>query len=145
MNTPNEPTNAEAVKRHYRMIHSYIWRNWGNPRFCSQCLTTSERRYEWANVSEVYTKDIEDYLPMCVPCHRSFDYSDNQRKLSSDRLKKNKIAVRGKVAQYSNGKLVKIHESLTSAARSVGVNSSTLSEYFKKDWNHVGGYQWKRM
>lgn len=144
-----DPSNSEqkksVVDKNYNKVHQYIRRNWQPADFCTQCGNTEPRRYEWANVTGVYSKNLEDYLPMCVPCHRSFDYSDYQKDIHRERLKVQKIASKGKVAQYKDGKLLAVHDSAGTAARAVGVSPGTLREYLVKDWKHVAGYQWERL
>jgi len=30
-------------------------------------------RYEWANISGEYKRDVSDYIQLCPSCHRKFD------------------------------------------------------------------------
>lgn len=54
----------------YAALHTWVRRNYGTPKECSCCGTTSYRRYEWANISGKYSREREDWIRLCVPCHR---------------------------------------------------------------------------
>ena len=53
----------------------HIWANnhFGKPPFCEHCKTTARRMYHWANISGKYLREREDWLRLCVPCHKRFD------------------------------------------------------------------------
>lgn len=55
----------------------HIWvRKWkGKPDHCEICGTTDKRQYNWANIDHKYRRVLEDYISMCVPCHRIYDYN----------------------------------------------------------------------
>jgi hypothetical protein len=57
----------------YRMIHYWIEKQLGKPMECSNCHTTSRNRYEWANISGEYKKDITDWKRLCKTCHEIMD------------------------------------------------------------------------
>lgn len=57
----------------YRGIHLYITQNFGKPEFCEHCKTSERRMYHWANISGEHKRDRNDWLRLCVPCHKKFD------------------------------------------------------------------------
>jgi hypothetical protein len=57
----------------YAALHNWIERKLGKPRICSHCETTTAKKYEWANKSGKYLRDINDYTRLCVKCHQAFD------------------------------------------------------------------------
>jgi len=58
----------------YKALHRWVQKSLGRAEVCSTCFRTSEEtRIEWANLSGKYTKDLEDWLPMCRTCHMIFD------------------------------------------------------------------------
>lgn len=63
----------------YFALHSWIRRQLGNPSLCEDCRSTSEKRYEWANISGKYLRDIDDWKRLCKQCHARFDYKENMR------------------------------------------------------------------
>lgn len=57
----------------YRIIHYWIQRNKGKPKFCDKCHTTTSKRYEWANISGEYKIDLRDWARLCSKCHKQHD------------------------------------------------------------------------
>jgi len=74
----------------YTAIHCWIKRMYGYPKKCEFCGTTKKRRYDWANKSGKYKRDLKDWLRLCVPCHKKYDLK---------RLKKH-----GKLQIFKGGK-----------------------------------------
>lgn len=63
----------------YHAIHTWVRKNAGKPSYCEHCKTSDKRkRYEWANVSRTYKRELSDYIRLCAKCHR--DYDSNYRK-----------------------------------------------------------------
>jgi len=62
----------------YGNAHEWIRRVKGRPKKCELCGTTDESiRYEWANVDHAYSRNPDDYIRMCPPCHRKYDIEFN--------------------------------------------------------------------
>lgn len=59
----------------YHGLHSWIRKILGAPKECELCKTTNARRYEWANKSGEYKRDLSDWRRLCVACHRRTDYA----------------------------------------------------------------------
>jgi hypothetical protein len=59
----------------YRSLHMWVESKLGKPHMCEVCGKDglSHRQYHWANLSGQYMRDLEDWLRMCVKCHRSYD------------------------------------------------------------------------
>lgn len=59
----------------YRALHSWIERKLGKPNFCEDCRNgkLNSRRYNWANISGKYLRNINDWRRLCVKCHKAFD------------------------------------------------------------------------
>lgn len=57
----------------YSGVHAWIKRVMGAPNRCELCGTDEERKYHWANISGKYLRDKNDYMQLCVPCHKRFD------------------------------------------------------------------------
>lgn len=57
----------------YSGLHKWIYRKLGNPSHCIQCGCTGKRRYEWANKSGQYKRDLTDWLRLCKSCHKKYD------------------------------------------------------------------------
>lgn len=59
----------------YRALHYWIEKELGKPFKCDECGTDQvpegkKRWFDWANVSGVYLRDINDWIRLCKPCHR---------------------------------------------------------------------------
>lgn len=57
----------------YDAIHSWIRRRLGTPRECAHCYDISAKKYEWANISGTYSRDLSDWVRLCVLCHYVYD------------------------------------------------------------------------
>jgi len=63
----------------YRGLHYWIEGTLGIPKVCEHCgeekkpLQSGKRRIHWANKSHDYLRDINDWLALCVPCHKTYD------------------------------------------------------------------------
>lgn len=62
----------------YWAIHKWLLRTFGRADQCEKCGENDpDKRYEWANVSGLYKRLREDFMKMCVPCHREHDKMEN--------------------------------------------------------------------
>jgi len=55
----------------YAAVHNWMHRHFTKTGTCGLCKR--ERRTEWANLFGEYRHVREDFLEMCVPCHRRYD------------------------------------------------------------------------
>lgn len=74
--------NKKAVKiigfkrdevMNYEGIHLWVTKKLGKPRVCDHCGTKMASKYEWANRSQLYKKEISDWMRLCTLCHRQYD------------------------------------------------------------------------
>ncbi len=56
----------------YFALHDWVERVKGKPQKCEFCKI-EEGKFEWANRSHLYKRDINDWIRLCIPCHRKFD------------------------------------------------------------------------
>lgn len=73
-------------KAGYSAKHYWVSRQLGKPRECSHCGTTEAKKFEWANVSGEYKRDVTDYIRLCCKCHKKYD-SVGQRSAETRRQK----------------------------------------------------------
>ncbi len=60
----------------YFGVHDWITKHYGQPIGCEWCgLDDPKRKYHWANISHTYRRRRDDFLRMCVSCHRKYDYA----------------------------------------------------------------------
>lgn len=57
----------------YVALHMWVKYHKGKPTYCDECGTTEAKRYEWANISGEYKRDLSDYRSLCPSCHRRID------------------------------------------------------------------------
>lgn len=57
----------------YGGLHKWIYRKLGQPNYCAHCQTITAKRYEWANISHEYKRDLSDWIRLCTSCHKKFD------------------------------------------------------------------------
>jgi hypothetical protein len=55
----------------YAPLHQWIKRNKEKTGKCSTCGHCGKT--EWANISGVYLRDLNDFAEMCHACHSEFD------------------------------------------------------------------------
>lgn len=61
----------------YTGIHKWIVRHRGIPNHCEICGTAKKVKYHWANKDHKYRRVLEDYISLCVSCHRKYDIENN--------------------------------------------------------------------
>lgn len=58
----------------YTGLHQWVARKLGKPSKCKYCGTTNAKKFEWANISRKYFRNLEDWIRLCTSCHRKYDY-----------------------------------------------------------------------
>ena len=63
-------------------LHSWVRKNKGKPKVCEHCGFTSDkpRKLHWANKDHSYKRILDDYIALCVFCHRKYDVKYNKNK-----------------------------------------------------------------
>lgn len=81
-NTPQEEASPhwKGDDVGYIGLHNWV-RKWkGKADHCEMCGNDEPRMYHWANIDNEYRRVLEDYISMCVPCHRKHDYAMSKNK-----------------------------------------------------------------
>jgi len=65
--------NWKGDKVGYSALHDWVYRQLGSQQKCEHCLTIKKRTYHWANKSGKYLRKKNDWIRLCVPCHRKYD------------------------------------------------------------------------
>lgn len=63
----------------YSALHKYIRYHFGTPKKCEICNDIKAKKYEWANISGEYRRDISDWKRVCTKCHQKMDDVFNKR------------------------------------------------------------------
>lgn len=61
-------------------LHNWVQKHKGKPRKCEHCHTTKAKQYDWANISQEYKRDVNDFKRLCRSCHAKFDYPTRSTK-----------------------------------------------------------------
>ena len=92
----------------YKGIHGWIIYQKGHPSFCIQCGKKGEKfngkwSISWANKDHKYSRNLDDYIPLCYKCHRQYDIKNNNYvcHLPKDTKGKNN-------GNYRGGKIISI-------------------------------------
>ena len=65
-------SNWRGDKVGYFALHSWVTRQLGKASKCEHCKTVN-LKYEWANKSHEYKRDLTDWISLCFSCHRKYD------------------------------------------------------------------------
>jgi len=67
----------------YRGLHDWVARHKKKTGVCTSCGeevgTARKTGTEWANVSGSYRRDLDDFVELCIPCHRARDSASATR------------------------------------------------------------------
>jgi len=67
-------------KASYVTKHLWVRDHKGTPNKCEKCGTTKAKRYEWANISGKYKRELDDYRRLCISCHRKEGFDRGEYK-----------------------------------------------------------------
>lgn len=56
----------------YRGLHYWVRRQKGSPEKCVKCGERN-KRLQWANIDGRYRREADDFVAMCVSCHKYHD------------------------------------------------------------------------
>lgn len=56
-------------------LHNWVERKLGKLRKCEHCGTTNAKQYDWANKSQKYKRNLDDWIRLCRSCHAKYDHS----------------------------------------------------------------------
>lgn len=66
------PSNYKGGRVGYDALHDWINRWLGKAKVCKFC-GEDKKRVHWANKSHEYKRELTDFIPLCVSCHRKYD------------------------------------------------------------------------
>lgn len=113
----------------YGRLHAWVRQKLGNLKKCSHCLTEKAPKYEFANISGQYKRDLRDWLVLCVPCHKTFDNQCGEN-IHTAKLKESDIPnIFSLKSRGHTGKQI---------AQKYNVEPSTIScVLLRKSWKHL--------
>lgn len=126
----------------YYTAHYWIYSKSGKAKYCSKDSSHQSKRFEWANISREYKKELNDWIQLCSSCHRKMDITDVTRVKQAENARRNKNSSR-KIAQYSiSGAFIKAYQSGAEAARQLGMCKTAINNMLKGRAKTAGGYIW---
>lgn len=57
----------------YGRMHDWVRESWGSANRCEHCETKTAKIYDWANISQEYHRERNDWKQLCRKCHDIFD------------------------------------------------------------------------
>lgn len=58
----------------YSGLHKWIVKKLGKPKTCEYCgQEYNSRIMHWANISHLYKRNTDDWVRLCVFCHKKYD------------------------------------------------------------------------
>ena len=63
-------TRWKGNKVGYVALHMWIRKMKGKPEICEHCGNSAKH---WANIDHKYRRNLEDYISLCVGCHKKYD------------------------------------------------------------------------
>lgn len=91
----------------YVALHEWVRKQLGESKLCGDCGTITAKRYEWANISGEYKRDITDWKRLCTSCHLKFDkhiWKKGHIKFTNEQI------LEIKKSELSSRKLAKIYK-----------------------------------
>lgn len=126
--------------RHYERVHQWIAYYYGKANKCESWFCNGKsKNYHWAlRKGFNYEKKIENFIPLCVSCHRKYDFTPQQWwKIKDSRNRK-------AIVQYSKaGEFIREFPSITLAAKTLNINKGNLQTCLKGKMFTSGGFKWK--
>ena len=61
-------------------LHDWVKKHLGKPQKCEHCGKTDKKKYEWANKSQEYKRDLNDWIRLCTKCHSVYDKPVREKK-----------------------------------------------------------------
>lgn len=68
-----EDSSWKGDKVGYSGLHNWVRKKLGTPSYCAYCQTTTAKKFEWANISHSYKRDLGDWIRLCTKCHHGYD------------------------------------------------------------------------
>lgn len=70
----------------YVAKHNWVRNIKGTPRKCVHCGSEDKKAYDWANVSGLYKRDLDDYIRLCRSCHVKMDRNNTTIKKNGQEI-----------------------------------------------------------
>ena len=140
---------CRACQTVYVNLHRFIGKEKEKTGKCVMCGSTEAKRTEWALIKgKEYSKDLNNYMELCVSCHRKYDYTEKAR----ESITKRQTGIKGK-DHCNSKKVIRIDiktgermefECILDATKSLSLKSqSSISNVLSGIAYTAGGYYWE--
>lgn len=133
-------------KNEYIKIHMWLCRQEIHKQ-CKKCGVGREKsQIEWALIHGFkHAKDVRHYIPLCLSCHRRYDFSDEVRaKMSAARKGISRPCNWRSIKQISkSGELIATYKSVTEAMNATSVSITAISNVLRGTHKTSGGFIWE--
>lgn len=147
INKVGRPLKESGIS--YSGLHTWLIRTYGRAKYCENDKTHKSKRFEWANISGEYKRNISDYKQLCTSCHHKFDKIIAKRPRDmytrgAETKKQNRFKKKGAIKQF-NKQLVLVGEflSLLDASKATNISSTAIHNALNGRSKTSGGYIWK--
>lgn len=77
----------------YIAKHRWIKKWYGEPKLCESC-GIKNKKYNWANISGKYKRDINDWKQLCISCHRKYDNHGEKSRITWHKNNDNNLSLK---------------------------------------------------
>lgn len=127
----------------YSAIHMHIRYHNKKSGICVLCGKTAKT--EWAKKTESeYTRNIDDYLELCIPCHKRYDFTEQTR----ENMRKGHTGIKhpskNQPVRATKDGVSTDYPSVKEAGAALGITPQTISDVLSKHRNSAHGYKFER-
>lgn len=155
LNQPIEPKSVRIIingitKQEHQALHGKLKKKFGKADRCEMpdCKSVNPKYFNWAlRKGHAYSSNKEDYIKMCISCHRKYDFNEDIRV----KLKGKKYCENNNNAKLSNTDVMKIIEYINNGlpnkdiAVLFAVKPTIISDIKTgKRWSKLTGITWKK-
>lgn len=128
----------------YYRIHSWINLHYGKATYCSFNKKHQSKRFHWALIKgKKHGKNINNYMPLCQPCHIKYDWApERTARLKIFRLG-NTNRRRALLQFDKSGNFVKRWISAFEVEANLRILRTSLANHLKGRSKTAGGFIWK--
>lgn len=142
------PHTQGFTESQYSLMHGCIRRTHGKATYCSNkdCKHIQAVKFTWALIrGRIYSKDVNDYIPLCYSCHKKYDDTPKIRhNLSKGHLGVNSHGHDRAVYKKSlKGKIIKEYPTLSEAARKNKILVTSINNCLKNRSETAGKFKWE--
>ena len=129
----------------YFAIHSWLARHYDKADRCEgkNCRGNSTN-YHWAKLPDKeYAHDRDNFIRLCVSCHRLLDFTEEIRQKMSEAHRGQKPNnVRSVMQTGIDGAVIKIYNDIDQAAKECGILRTAIMNALAGRSKTSGGFKW---